>query len=79
MDAIVVPPAAVTNITGTTYAVRLDAVEGRQARVALLRQTETIAQGSIGEKQPLYDGVAVYLDQIGPALKVSATRGGRGL
>ena len=75
VDDIVVEPGAVTNIPGTAYAVRLDAVEGQLARVALLRQTETVAQGSIGEKQPLYDGVAVYLDQIGPALKVSALRG----
>jgi hypothetical protein len=75
MDDIVVQPGAVTNVPGTTYAVRLDAVEDRRARVTLLRQTETIAQGSIGEKQPLADGVAVYLDQIGPALRVSATRG----
>jgi hypothetical protein len=75
VDNMVVQPGAVTNIPGTTYAVRLDAVEDQQAKVALLRQTETVAQGSIGAKQPLYDGVAVYLDQIGPALKVSAVRG----
>jgi hypothetical protein len=75
VDDIVVQPGAVTNIPGTPYAVRLDAVEGQQVNVALLRQTETVAQGSIGEKQPLYDGAAVYLDQIGPALKVSAMKG----
>jgi hypothetical protein len=75
MDDIVVQPEAVTNIPGTAYAVRLDAVEGQRAKVALLRQTETLVQGSIGEKQPLYDGVAVYLDRIGPALNVSASRG----
>jgi hypothetical protein len=75
VDNILVQPGAVTNIPGTSYAVRLDAVEDQQAQVALLRQTEIVAQGSIGEKRPLYDGVAVYLDQIGPALQVSATRG----
>jgi len=75
VDDIVVPPGAVTNIPGTTYAMRLDAVEGQRATVALLRQTEAVAQGSIGEKQPLRDGVAVYLDRIGPALNVSALRG----
>ena len=75
VDNIVVQPGVVTNVPGTAYAVRLDAVEGQQAKVALLHQTETSAQGSIGEKQPLYDGVAVYLDRIGPALKVSAMRG----
>jgi hypothetical protein len=75
VDDIVVQPGAVTNIPGTSYAVRLDAVEDQQARIALLQQTETVAQGSIGERQPLPDGVAVYLDRIGPALKVSATRG----
>lgn len=75
VDDIVVQPGNVANIPGTSYAVRLDTVEGQQAKVALLRQTETIAQGPIGEKQPLYDGVAVYLDRIGPALKVSAMRG----
>jgi hypothetical protein len=75
VDDVVVQPGVVTNLPGAAYAVRLDAVDGQQARVALLRQTETAAQGSIGDKQPLYGGVAVYLDQIGPALKVSATRG----
>jgi hypothetical protein len=75
VDDIVVQPGAVTNIPGTSYAVRLDAVEDQRARVALLRQTELVAQGSIGERQPLYDGLAVYLDRIGPALRVSATRG----
>jgi hypothetical protein len=75
VDNIVVQPEVVTNIPGTPYAVRLDAVENQRASVALLRQTETVAQGSIGEKQPLHDGVAVYLDQIGPALRVSAMHG----
>jgi hypothetical protein len=75
VDNVVVQPGVVANIPGTPYAVRLDAVEGQQATVALLRQTEPVAQGSIAAKQPLYDGVAVYLDQIGPALKVSAVRG----
>jgi hypothetical protein len=74
-DNIVVQPEIVTNIPGTPYTVRLDAVEDQRARVALLRQTETVTQGSINEKQPLYDGVAVYLDQIGPALRVSAMHG----
>jgi len=75
VDDIVVQPDVVTNIPGTTYAVRLAAVEDQRAKIALLRQTETVAQGSISEKQPLYDGVAVYLDRIRPALKVSAVRG----
>jgi hypothetical protein len=75
VDNIVVQPGAVTDVPGTAYTLRLDAVDDRQARVALLRHTETVAQGSIGEKQPLYDGVAVYLERIGPALRVSATRG----
>jgi len=75
VDNIVVQPGVVTNIPGTPYTVRLDAVEDQQAKVALLRQTETVAQGSIREKQPLYDGVAVYLDRIGPALRVAAARG----
>lgn len=75
VDGIVVQPDTVTNIPGTAYAVRLDKVEGQQARVALLRQTETVAQGLIGERQPLYGSVAVYLDRIGPALTVSAMRG----
>ncbi len=75
VDDIVVQPGAVTNIPGTAYAVRLDGVDNQRAALALLRQTETVTQGSIGEKQPLYDGVAVYLDRIGPALNVSATHG----
>jgi hypothetical protein len=75
VDNVVVQPDAVTNIPDTAYSVRLDAVEDQHAKIALLSQTETVAQGSIGEKQPLHDGVAVYLDRIGPALKVSATHG----
>jgi hypothetical protein len=75
VDGVVVQPGVVTSIPGTSYTVRLDAVADQQAQVALLRQTETVAQGSIGQEQSLHDGVAVYLDRIGPALKVSATRG----
>ncbi len=75
VDNIVVQPGAVTNIPGTSYALRLDAVEDQHAVIALLSQTETVAQGPIGEKQPLYSGVAIYLDRIGLALKVSATHG----
>jgi putative component of toxin-antitoxin plasmid stabilization module len=75
VDNIVVLPNTVTNIPGTSFTVRLDAMEDQRAQIALLSQTETVAQGSIGEKQPLYDGVAIYLDRIGPALRVSATRG----
>lgn len=75
VDNLVVQPGVVTHVPGTAYALRLDSIEGDRATVALLRQTETIAQGVIAEKQPLHDGVTIYLDQIGPALTVSATRG----
>jgi len=74
-DNLIVQPGAVTNIPGTAYTVRLDSIEGDRATVALLRQSETIAQGVIAEKQPLRGSMTVYLDQIGPALTVSATRG----
>jgi hypothetical protein len=73
VDNVIVSPGAVTNIPGTSYALRLDSIESDRATIALLNQTETIAQGIIAEKQPLHDGVTVYLDQIGPALNVSAT------
>jgi hypothetical protein len=75
VDEVVVSPGTMTNIPGTTYAVRLDALDNDRATVALLSQTEVIAQGVIAEKHPLHDGVAVYLDRIGPALNVSATQG----
>ena len=75
VDNVVVSPGTVTNIPDTAYALRLDALDGERATVALLRQTETIAQGVIAAKQPLRDGVTVYLDRRGPALTVSATRG----
>ncbi len=75
VDNVVVSPGAVTNIPGTAYALRLDALESDRATVVLLSQTEMIAQGVIAEKQPLQDGVTVYLDRIGPALNVSATHG----
>ena len=75
VDEVVVSPGTMTNIPGTTYAVRLDALDNDRATVALLSQTEIIAQGVIAEKQPLHDGVTVYLDRIGPALDVSATQG----
>ncbi len=75
VDNVVVSPGTVTNIPGTAYALRLDSIEQDHATIALLSQTETIAQGIIAEKQPLQDGVTVYLDRIGPALNVSATHG----
>ncbi len=75
VDSVVVQPGIVSNIPGTAYAVRLDAVEDQQVKVALLRQTETVVQGTLGDRQPLHDGVTVYLDRIGPALKVAATHG----
>jgi hypothetical protein len=75
VDNVVVQPDSMTGIPGTSYTLRLDAVEVARARVALLDQTETIAQGEIAARQPLHDGVAIYLDRIGPALTVSAARG----
>jgi hypothetical protein len=73
VDNVVVSPGTVTDIPGTDYAVRLDALERDRATVALLNQTEPIAQGVIAERHPLHDGVTVYLDRIGPALNVSAS------
>jgi len=75
VDNVVVSPGAVTNIPGAAYALRLDSIESDRATVSLLSQTETIGQGVLAEKQPLHNGVMVYLDRSGPALNVSATRG----
>ena len=74
-DNIVVQPGTLAPVPGTAYALRLDAVENDRASVALLRQTETVAQGAIAPRQPLVAGVTVYLARVGPALNVSATRG----
>ena len=57
VDNVVVSPGTMTNIPGTTYALRLDALDNDRATVSLLSQTEIIAQGVIAEKQPLHDGV----------------------
>jgi hypothetical protein len=75
VDDIIVSPGTTTNIPGTVYALRLDALASDRATVTLLNQTEPIAQGVIAERQPLHDGVTVYLDRIGPALSVSASSG----
>ncbi len=74
-DDIVVQPGTPAAVPGTPYTLRLDAVENDRASIALLQQTETIAQGAIAKTQPLQSSITLYLAQIGPALKVSATRG----
>ncbi len=74
-DDIVVQPGTPAVVPGTPYTLRLDAVENDRARIALLQQTETIAQGAIAKRQPLQSSITLYLAQIGSALKVSATRG----
>ena len=75
VDNIIIEPGLPTPIPGTPYTLRLDAVENDRATIALLNQTETIAQGVIADHQPLRNNVTVYLDRIGPALNISATRG----
>lgn len=74
IDRIVVAPQALVSVSGTPYALRLDEVSDGAARVALLRQTETVAQGSIAPRQPLAADLTIYLDHIGPALSVQAAR-----
>jgi hypothetical protein len=73
-DRIVVSPQSPAAVPGTAYALRLDEVNDETARVAVLRQTETVAQGIIAPRQPLAADLNVYLDRIGPALTVSAAR-----
>jgi hypothetical protein len=75
VDDVIVSPGTTTNIPGTAYTLRLDALASDRATVTLLNQTEPIVQGVIAERQPLHDGVTVYLDRIGPALSVSASSG----
>lgn len=75
VDHIVVQPGPPATVPGTSYALRLDSVENDHATIALLNQTETIAQGLIADRQPLRSGVTVYLDRVGPALAISASRG----
>ena len=74
-DNLVAQPGALTPLPGTPYALRVDAIENEQARVALLQETDTVAQGVLAHKQPLQHDVSVYLAQTGPALSVSAERG----
>ncbi len=74
-DDLVILPGKLSTIPGTAYTLRLDAVDRDRATVALLRQTETRAQGTITNRQPLQSDLTVYLAQVGPALSVSATRG----
>ena len=75
VDNIIVEPGVPTTVPGTPYTLRLDAVENDRATIALLNQTETIAQGVIADRQPLQNNVTVYLDRVGPALNISAKRG----
>ncbi len=74
-DNIVAQPGIVTPLPGTPYGLRVDAIENEQAHVALLQETDTVAQGVLARKQPLQHGVSVYLAQTRPALNVSAARG----
>jgi cytochrome c biogenesis protein ResB len=73
-DGLVVEPSSPTAITGTPYAIRLDALTNDRASITLLNQTELAAQGEVAAKQPFAgSGFAIYLGSIGPALIVTAT------
>jgi hypothetical protein len=73
-DQIAVAPNTVTPIRGTAYALRLDALTKDHATLALLNATEPIVQGDVAPKQPLAGvGLAIYLEDIQPALVMSAT------
>lgn len=73
-DNLALDASQVTALGGTPYALRLDSLTDNHAAIALLNQTETIAQGNISYKQPFIgSGLAIYLGDIGPALIVSAT------
>lgn len=74
IDNLSVEPGTLTALPGMPYALRLDGVDGEQAALALLAQTEVIAQGEVTYRQPLAArGFDFYLQSIGPAVIVSAT------
>ena len=75
VDHIVVQPGPPTSVPGTSFTLRLDAVDNDRATIALLNQTETVGRGPIADRQPLRSDVTVYLDRVGPALAISARRG----
>jgi cytochrome c biogenesis protein ResB len=73
-DNLALDASQMTAVGSTPYALRLDSLAEDHAAIALLNQTETIAQGNIAYKQPFIgSGLAVYLNNIGPALIISAT------
>lgn len=74
-DGVIVPPEGMTSVAGTPYAVQLNEVNEPAAQVTVLRQAEPVAQGVIAPRQPLMAGVTLYLEHIGPALKITAARG----
>lgn len=73
-DNLALDASQVTALSGTPYSLRLDSLAEDHAVIALLNQTETIAQGPIADKQPFIgSGLAIYLNTVGPALIISAT------
>ncbi|MFN8595213.1 MAG: hypothetical protein U0559_03400 [Anaerolineae bacterium] len=74
LDGIRLEPNAIAPVSGTPYALRLDAWDNGRASLALLRETESIGQGAVADRQPwISPGPTIYLEGSGPALIVSAT------
>jgi len=79
-ENIVVEPGAVTTLPGMPYTLRLDALNDGRATVTVLNEGRPIGQGDLADRQPvIVGGLAIYLRDIGPALIVTASRGGKAL
>ncbi len=75
VDNLALEPNSVTAIPDTPYSIRLDAIDNGRASMALLNQTEVASRGQAAYQEPFIgSGLSIYLDSIGPALVVSATR-----
>ncbi|HEY4723380.1 MAG TPA: hypothetical protein VII92_16110, partial [Anaerolineae bacterium] len=76
LDNVSVVPGTLTPVTGTPYALRLDAVTpDEHASIALLNQSDVAAQPNVAAqsdlayRQPLVgNGLSIYLESVGPAI-----------
>ena len=77
LDHVNVVPGTLTPVTGTPYALRLDAVTpDEHASIALLNQSDIEAQGDLAYRQPLVSSsLSIYLESVGPAIVLSAKTG----
>ncbi|MBI5565816.1 MAG: hypothetical protein HY870_13050 [Chloroflexi bacterium] len=79
-ESSVVEPGAITAMPGTPYTLRLDALTDGRATVAVLNEGQPIGQGELADRQPvIVGGVSIYLRDTGPAVIVTASRGGKAL